>query len=679
MTFDHDTGTEDASVVFGHALASPQGQAQLLDRLHDAILVRDVVDNAIRYWNQGAEAMYGWTRDEVLGRASHALLQTGFPRPLEEIQAELVRAGWWEGELAHTRRDGKQLIVASRWALQTDERGRPIATLEINTDVTERRRAEEARARLAAIVESSDDAIIGKTLAGTITSWNPAAERLYGYTGDDVIGQPISILIPPDRPDELPGILARLRRGERIDHYETERVAKDGRRVHVSLSISPVADGDGRIIGAATIARDVTERIRAEPERARAAETQRLLADAGALLASSLDYEATLRSVVRLAVPVLADLCIVDILEEDGSIRRMAAAHVDPVKEELVREMRRRYPPDPNGPQPFLAALRTGRSQLVPEFSDALVEAVARDAEHLRILRSLNYTSAIAVPLVARERTLGAITLLFAESERRYGPADLPVAEELARRAALAVDNARLYGEAQQAIRLRDEFLSVAAHELKTPITSLKGMAQVALRRLDREGRLEPQLARRVLGTIERQSDKLGRLVSQLLDISRIQAGQLAISPQVVDLGRVAEDAVAVAQASTTRHQIMLDAPSTIEARADPLRLEQVLLNLLDNAVRYSPDGGRIDVGLYPVDAQTARVEVRDRGLGIPPQQRHRIFDRFFQAHRGSHLGGIGLGLSISRQIIELHGGRIEADFPDDGGTRFIVTLPTGL
>jgi PAS domain S-box-containing protein len=580
-----------------------------------------------------------------LGRASHALLQTGFPRPLEEIQAELFCAGWWEGELAQTRRDGKRLIVASRWALQTDERGRPIATLEINTDVTERRRAEEAQARLAAIVASSDDAIIGKTLAGTITSWNPAAERLYGYTAGEVIGQPISLLIPPDRPDELPAILERLRRGARIDHYETERVAKDGRRVHVSLSISPVTGGDGRIIGAATIARDVTERIRA-------GEIQRLLADARALLASSLDYEATLRSVARLAVPALADLCIVDILEEDRSIRRMAAAHVDPVKEELVREMRRRYPPDPNGPQPFLKALRTGRSQLVPEFSDALMEAVAKDAEHLSILRSLNYKSAIAVPLVARERTLGAITLLFAESERRYGPTDLPLAEELAQRAALAVDNARLYREAQQAIRLRDEFLAVAAHE---------------------------QQARQALGTIERQSDKLGRLVSQLLDISRIQAGQLAISPQAADLRRVVEDAVAVAQASTTRHQIMLDVPSTIEARVDPLRLEQVLLNLLDNAARYSPEEGRIDVGLYPVDAQTARVEVRDHGLGIPPPQRNRIFDRFFQAHPGSHLDGIGLGLYISRQIIELHRGRIEADFPDDGGTRFIVTLPTGL
>jgi signal transduction histidine kinase len=326
-----------------------------------------------------------------------------------------------------------------------------------------------------------------------------------------------------------------------------------------------------------------------------------------------------------------------------------------------------------------LKALRTGRSQLVPEFSEALMEAVAKDAEHLSILRSLNYKSAIAVPLVARERTLGAITLLFAESERRYGPTDLPLAEELAQRAALAVDNARLYREAQQAIRLRDEFLAVAAHELKTPVTSLKGMAQLALRRLDREGRLEPQQARQALGTIERQSDKLGRLVSQLLDISRIQAGQLAISPQAADLRRVVEDAVAVAQASTTRHQIMLDVPSTIEARVDPLRLEQVLLNLLDNAVRYSPEGGRIDVGLYPVDAQTARVEVRDHGPGIPPPQRDRIFDRFFQAHPGSHLDGIGLGLYISRQIIELHRGRIEADFPDDGGTRFVVTLPTGL
>ncbi len=267
MTFDH--GTEAAAAALEHNVAGPQGQVGLLDLAHDAILVRGFSDSTIRYWNRGAEELYGWGREETVGRVSHTLLETGFPRPLEEIQVELARVGRWEGELAHTRRDGKRLVVASRWALQRDEWGRPIATLEINTDITDRRQAEEVRARLAAIVESSEDAIIGKTLEGTITRWNPGAERLYGYAPEEVVGQQISLLIPPDRPDELPGILARLRRGERIDHYETERVTKDGRRVHVSLSISPIRAGDDRLVGAATIARDITERIRAEAERVR--------------------------------------------------------------------------------------------------------------------------------------------------------------------------------------------------------------------------------------------------------------------------------------------------------------------------------------------------------------------------------------------------------------------------
>ena len=416
----------------------------------------------------------------------------------------------------------------------------------------------------------------------------------------------------------------------------------------------------------------------ARRERRRAEEALRLLSGAGALLASSLDYEATLQAVARLAVSALADYCVIDTMEEDGSLRRLAVAHRDPEQEPLVQELRR-FVPDPRGPHPLFDALRSGESRFLPDLDEAFWERIASSAEHLAILRALCPTSYMAVPLTARGRRLGILTFVATHDSHRYGPEDLALAAELAGRCALAIDNARLYREAQEAIRLRDEFLSVAAHELKTPVTSLKAMAQLAVRRLDREGRLDPRQARHALSVIDRQSDKLGRLVSQLLDISRIEAGQLAINPQAVDLRRVVEDALAVARATTTRHQIVLDAPASIAARVDPLRLEQVMTNLLDNAVRYSPEGGQIDVRLYPVDAETARVEVRDRGLGIPAEQRYRVFDRFFQAHPGSQVAGIGLGLSISRQIVELHGGRIEVDFPEDGGTRVVVTLPTGL
>ncbi len=432
-------------------------------------------------------------------------------------------------------------------------------------------------------------------------------------------------------------------------------------------------DRPGRVVTAVEHA--LRERA-ARRERRRAEEALRLLSGAGALLASSLDYEATLQAVARLAASSLADYCVIDTMEPSGTLRRLAVAHRDPEQEPLAQELRR-FLPDPRGPHPLFDVLRSGEPRLIADLDEGFPARVASGPEHLAALRALRPTSYMAVPLTARGRRLGVLTFAATHDRRRYGPEDMALAGELAGRCALAIDNAGLYREARDAIRLRDEFLSVAAHELKTPITSLKGMAQLALRRLDRRGHLDPRQVSQTLETIERQSDKLTRLISQLLDVSRIEAGQLAIDPQAVDLRQVVADAVVVAQAWTTKHEFAFAAPSAVEARVDPLRIEQVLMNLLTNAVRYSPQGGRVDVTLFQVDAGAARVEVRDRGLGIPPEHRDRIFDRFFRAHPGSHLEGIGLGLYISRQIVELHGGRIKVDFPDDGGTRVIVTLPT--
>ncbi len=244
-------------------------QSEVINQAYDAIFLRDT-SNAITLWNRGAVRLYGYTREEALGRSPHELLRTVPPVPLEEIYGSLERDGYWEGELRHTRKDGVQLVVETRWATVRDERGNVTSILEITRDVTDRKRAEERLLQMAAIVENSDDAIISKDLNGTILSWNPGAERLYGYTVREAVGQPVTMLIPPDMPDEEPRILERIRRGERVDHYETVRVRKDGAILDVSLTVSPIKDAEGRIIGASKIARDITMRKRAE-------ETRRLL------------------------------------------------------------------------------------------------------------------------------------------------------------------------------------------------------------------------------------------------------------------------------------------------------------------------------------------------------------------------------------------------------------------
>jgi signal transduction histidine kinase len=270
------------------------------------------------------------------------------------------------------------------------------------------------------------------------------------------------------------------------------------------------------------------------------------------------------------------------------------------------------------------------------------------------------------------------MTWLASPPARGFETKDLHLAQDLARRCALAIDNARLYREARAAVGIRDEFLSVAAHELKTPMTSLRGYAQLLGREFEKGEVSNPERARRAAITIQVQSDKLARLVGQLLDVSRIESGKLAIERKDTDLSRLVTDVVESARPRLKDHTLVAQLPEDVALFIDPLRIEQVLTNLLDNAIKFSPEGGQIEL-LLAEEADGVRLSVRDHGVGVPPEHRDHVFDRFYQAHAGGPLtsmAGMGLGLYISRQIVELHGGSIQAEFPEDRGTRFVVTLP---
>ncbi|MGI9148564.1 MAG: ATP-binding protein [Chloroflexota bacterium] len=302
---------------------------------------------------------------------------------------------------------------------------------------------------------------------------------------------------------------------------------------------------------------------------------------------------------------------------------------------------------------------------------EALGELLGEVCEaHAHVVPAESYTS-----LAGPNDRLRAVTVLQQQAaslraeiaERRRAEEQLRVALEAERVARAA---------AEAALRSRDEFLATASHELRTPITVLSGQAQLALRRLTRDGQLEPARAARTFEAITGQADKLARLVGQLLDLSRLQAGKLMLERERADLGLLVEQAVSAAREWSNHHQINFDGPTSLEAVVDPLRLEQVLTNLLDNAVKYSPDGGQIDVCLSRCADGAVEVAVRDHGLGIPAEKRTQIFERFYQAHGNGFRSGMGLGLHISREIVELHGGAIRAEFPDDVGTRFVVRLP---
>jgi PAS domain S-box-containing protein len=402
---------------------------------------------------------------------------------------------------------------------------------------------------------------------------------------------------------------------------------------------------------------------RAEAESAR----QRLafLADASQLLATSLEDEKTLQAVAELVVPTFADCCFVDIRESTGWISRVASAADE------------RYAPfvaDPAGlrlrveaDHPVARAIRSGQPSLAPRLSQPFRERSA-----------YVFASALTVPLITRAGTAGSMTWLNSTERPAFGPRDLDLAQDLARRCALAIDNARLYREARAAVSIRDEFLSVAAHELKTPMTSLRGYAQLLGREFEKAGPTNPERARRAANTIQVQSDKLAQLVAQLLDVSRIQSGKLVIERISADVSALVREVIEAARNQLKDHTLVARLPHELVASVDPLRIEQVVTNLVDNAIKYSPDGGQIDVSLGVADGEVV-LSVRDRGVGVPVEHREHIFDRFYQAHAGGPLtsmAGMGLGLYISRQIVEQHSGTIAAAFPPDGGTIITVRLP---
>jgi signal transduction histidine kinase len=404
-------------------------------------------------------------------------------------------------------------------------------------------------------------------------------------------------------------------------------------------------------------------------------ETMRFFAEASAVLSSSLDYEAAFDKLAQLVVPTFADWCAVEV-KEDNHLRLVAVAHANPAKIELARELRRRYPPDEQAASGAAQVIRSGQAELYAEISDEMLARSARDDEHLRAARDLGLRSAVVVPLVGRGAPLGALTLVWAESDHRYGDDDLRVMEELGRRAGYALENARLYGETQSAVRLRDEFISIASHELKTPLTSMQLQISGIRRAAASPARLDVgKLARRV-DAIDKQVGRLTELVDGLLDVSRAAAGRLRLNFEDIDLAEVVRVVAErfAAELGAARSELDLEVPASILGRWDRLRLDDIVTNLLGNAVKYG--AGRPIRLAARLDGDVAVIEVRDHGIGIPPGDQQRIFERFARAVSSEHYGGFGLGLWIVHVLVQAMGGSVEVESVVGEGALFTVKLP---
>ena len=563
-----------------------------------------------------------------------------------------------------------------------DAEGRPTRFDGVSVDVTDQRGADDAlvqaRRLRDIIVGAIGDGVIAVDARGTIVFANQAGARLSGFaSAEELVAASRDGVIARWEVFDEAGLLlprAELPVTQALGGRPAERVLRlrdrrSGEQRWILFTATPVIGDGGRVELVVGLLRDLTERRRAD-------ETQRFLAEASSILGSSLDYEATLRTVAQLAVPRLADWCAVEMRTTDGS-EQLAVAHVDPQKVELAWELRRRYPPDPASPSGVPQVLRSGQPVLWAEISEEMLAAGTRDAEQLRISRALGLRSALIVPInVSTRGTVGAITLVSAESGRRYTDADLSVAMELASRAALAVENSLLYSEAQRAVRLRDDFLSIAGHELRTPLTALQLQLQGLSRTLKRPA---PPTATQIGERLDKATLHLGRLerlINELLDVSRIATGRLLMHPETVDLEQLAREVIERFGDDFARQgsPVSLRVPSPVVGQWDRLRLDQVITNLVSNALKYGA-GQPITVEIAERDGR-ARLTVRDRGIGISPDDQKRIFGRFERAVSERHYGGLGLGLWIVRQIVEAHGGSIALHSEPGVETAFTVELP---
>lgn len=524
----------------------------------------------------------------------------------------------------------------------------------------------------AKIVESSDDAIVSKDLNGTVLSWNAAAERMFGYSASEIIGKSIRLIIPEERQNEEDFVLGQIRSGKAVRHYETIRQRKDGSLIPISLTVSPIHNERGVVVGASKIARDNTERAQLLASTQEQAETLRRLSDIGVTLAASLDRNTIVQQVT--------DLATAAIHAEFGAFFYNV---IDPQSGEaymlytlsgVSRDAFAKFP------QPRATAV------FAPTFHGEGVvrlDDVTKDPRygknppyHGMPQGHLPVRSYLAVPVKAASgEVLGG--LFFGHSKPGMFTAQHEqLVAGISAWASVALENAKLYRAAQDADRLKDEFLAVLSHELRTPLNAIVGYS-----RLLRSGMLNDEKAAQGLEALDRNSAALTQIVDDVLDISRIVSGKIRLDVQPVDLPLIVHNAVSTVQPAADAKRVRLQSivdPKVGPISGDPSRLQQVIWNLLSNAVKFTPKGGRVQIRIERVNSHV-EVCVSDTGIGIRPDFLPHVFEKFRQADASltRQGGGLGLGLSIVRHIVEMHGGSVEATSDGEGkGSTFCVRLP---
>jgi PAS domain S-box-containing protein len=702
--------------------------AAIVESSDDAIVSKDL-NGIIASWNRAAERIFGYSSVEAIGRSITIII----PEDRLHEEAEVlrrIRSGQSVDhfETIRRRKDGTLVPISLTVSPIRNAHGKVIGASKIARDISDRRRAEAAIAESTAVRSDFQRRLLALTRAAGAVLATPERQQVFEATmslARDLIAADGYALWRLDRESELWRPMASFGVSKEFLHsiaperprpgtvpfheplavddvhaapmlaLRRDDYAREGIRsmlvVPMSIrgettatlvfyfreprSLSPEDTQAGGALGSLAAAAVTTAELYEEQRRDK--DRWEFLGRASTALAESLDYNQTLRVVARLAVPQMADWCTVDLLSPGGAIERLEVAHVDPAKVKLAHELQQRFPTRIDAPAGIGAVIRTGQPTLVRSISDAaLREGLGGEPERLALVRSLGLVSYMSVPLRIQGTPIGAITFVSAESGRRFGPDDLRFAQDLAVRAGIAIENARAYEEARQANHVKDAFLATLSHELRTPLNAILGYT-----RMLRQSALAPDRQGHALEVVERNANALRQMVNDVLDVSGTMSGKLRLKIEPVDLSAVLRESVEtmLPAATAKRIDIQLSTSGSATIAGDTDRLRQVFWNVLSNAVKFTPAGGGTIHVTMEGRALDAVIRIQDAGPGIPREFLPHVFEPFRQADAAftREHGGLGLGLAISRHIVEMHGGTIAASSAGPaGGTTITITLP---